>query len=255
MSSSFDADTRALATRAHLNSEGAKRNLEEWILEHVTPRPGSRVLDLGCGTGKQLFALSEHILPGGAALGLDISADAVDAVNSKARELGWPHIEATQGGLDDCVAAFDGQRFELILSCYAIYYSHDMLRLLLDLHGLLAPRGTLFICGPGEGTNEEILDLVRAVARSDDHGVRPVEDFVSPDQLEALSRRYSRVTVVRLSNPVEFPSARSVLDWWRNHNSYVPELDSAVDDRLTEHFAHLSSFTITKQVLGVVADA
>ena len=80
MSRCFDADTQALREREKVNAAGAVHNLEDWIIEQVCPSAGMRVLDLGCGTGKQMFAFVKQVSPEGSLVGLDISKEAVEAV-------------------------------------------------------------------------------------------------------------------------------------------------------------------------------
>ena len=41
-------------------------------------RPGMRILDLGCGSGKTTFYLNKLVQPGGSAIGVDISQERID---------------------------------------------------------------------------------------------------------------------------------------------------------------------------------
>jgi SAM-dependent methyltransferase len=52
--------------------------------------PGLRVLDAGCGTGDDAVALAALVQPGGAATGLDASAELVEAARRKAAPSGLP---------------------------------------------------------------------------------------------------------------------------------------------------------------------
>jgi hypothetical protein len=42
-----------------------------------------------------------------------------------------------------------------------------------------------------------------------------------------------------------------VLEWWKNHPSYLPEIYGQVEDELRTYFASKSNFVLTKSILGV----
>src|SRR5438445_2050568 len=117
------------------------------------------ILDLGCGLGKQTLFLAERLSPDTRILSIDLSGDAVDHVNTTAQRRALHNVGARRIGLDDCVAVFTGQKFDLILSTYAIYYASDMPWLLRSLVTLLHPGGTIFVCGNGAGSNRELYGI------------------------------------------------------------------------------------------------
>ena len=58
------------------NQEAMDRSLQEIsrvLLDHAAPRPGERVIDVGCGTGATTLAIAERVGPRGSVLGIDIS--------------------------------------------------------------------------------------------------------------------------------------------------------------------------------------
>lgn len=209
------------------------------------------VLDLGCGTGKQLFALAPLVGSAGRLVGVDIASSAVDEVNERAKASGAGHISAVRAALDDVPSEFAGATFDLILSTYAIYYSVDAAGLLCRLRNLLAPDGVAFVAGPGEGTNREVDDLVAEVLPTVAPPVQLVLDFMDPDELARLGASYAAVQTVRLENQIRFTSPDEVLRWWRNHNSYRSEADNAMSKALDRHFSRSAEFVLTKNVLGV----
>jgi SAM-dependent methyltransferase len=246
----FDADTTALRRRERLNGALAARNLEDWIVDRVHPRAGERVLDIGCGTGKQIFDLAQRI--GGLdILGIDISGDAIAAIRRRARDEAVPGIAARQMGIDDCVERLAPVAFDLILSTYAIYYSRDLGGTVKRLAQLLRPGGRAFLSGPGVGTNRELIAILRAVA-SDAGVVADIDDFISAGRIEAARRYWGAVELYRLDNEITFPSVDEVLGWWRNHNSYQPELENGVAASLAQVVARDGSFRLTKNVLGIL---
>src|ERR1700712_1561683 len=52
------------------------------------PRPGDRVLDIGCGFGDSTRRLGDLVGPEGEAVGLDVSAPFVEVASREAREAG-----------------------------------------------------------------------------------------------------------------------------------------------------------------------
>ena len=63
------------------------RRFTGWVLTHAGGTPRSRVLEIGCGTGSQLFHLAAA-LPDATFTGVDISERNVDLAKNRARELG-----------------------------------------------------------------------------------------------------------------------------------------------------------------------
>lgn len=249
----FDSDTSALVERAALNASRTDRDLESWIFGHLELTDGMRVADLGCGTGKQLFALAERVSPDAELIGIDISADAVAEVNERARREGRSNVRALRASLDDCPAALPDGRFDLLLSTYAVYYARDLSGLLERLRHVLSPNGSLFLSGPGAGTNREMITLVNAVDDAVGEPVPPVVDFLDGGQLEALGSRYRSVSLSRMENAVTFASPAEVMRWWRNHNMFRAAAEQSVMRELEAIFAKSAGFRLTKHVLGVHA--
>lgn len=215
----FNTDTAALKTRQDINTQLAKHNLEEWILNQITLFDGMDILDLGCGTGKQLFAIAPKV--NGKLVGIDISQAAIDEVNGK-----HPQVSAIRTSFDDPIEG----KYDLILSTYAIYYAKDMLSTIVKLKNNLKPNGKMFLVGPGDDTNHEFTYRMSQ---------KPIKDF-----LDTVDLPFAHVETVRLENKVVFPDKMKLFDWYSNHNSY---------DKNSVWKLSLFDFplTITKNVLGV----
>ena len=250
----FNTDTDALRSRALINMSKAKHDLEEWIIPLLPPLQGLQVLDLGCGTGKQVFRLAPHVSAEGRILGVDLSPKAVSTVSQRANTENLPWVEAQQMALDDCLHRLSGQHFDLIISSYAIYYSQDVAALLKGLRSLLTDRGVVFVCGPGKGTNSEIHDIVNSFIPSVSDQLEPVDDFLDSAQIREIAGAYSGSTVSRLENQILFNTADEVLSWWRHHNSFVSSVSAGVDDFVHAHFETNNIFSLTKNVLGARFD-
>ncbi|HET6167339.1 MAG TPA: methyltransferase domain-containing protein [Marmoricola sp.] len=83
----------------------------------LTPVPGLRVLDVGCGTGDSLRLLAERVDPGGSAVGVDVSSALLDVGRERAGLEGWSaewvHADAAALPFDD--GEFDGCLVERVL--------------------------------------------------------------------------------------------------------------------------------------------
>ncbi|MCK6570983.1 class I SAM-dependent methyltransferase [Myxococcota bacterium] len=268
MSQLFNVDTAALAQREALNHGAAQHDLEAWIRENVHLAAGHRVLDLGCGRGKQVFAFAPLVMPGGSIVGLDVSPEAAMEVRRRVAREDLRHIEMIECGLDDCVERLKGRVFDRILSTYAIYYSQDMVSLMLGLRLRLAPGGVALYSGFGRGSNREINEIIRHVAAgrtpgganpdanlTADRAVDPVEDFITPGEIDRLADAYTSVRIVRLENRMTFASVEDVMRWWAHHNSYRPELATRVRAGVASVVEHAGAFTLSKHVLGVLVHA
>ena len=246
----FDSDSLALENRIAANKI-ALYDLEEWIVKQIKIDSNMKILDLGCGTGKQIFTFHKLLSPDSQIIGVDISPDAVEKINQRAIKEAATNVKAVECELDNVINYFQGSRFDLIVSTYAIYYSRNMPKLLSSLTCLMSPKAQMFVCGYGKGTNQEIYNLINELTFNDKTRVVSIEDFINKDDIKNISQYYSSYRVVRLSNKIKFSSADAILSWWTNHNSYIPEIHQDVRRVLDAFFQKNDFFFLSKSVLGV----
>jgi SAM-dependent methyltransferase len=63
------------------------RRLKAWAVDRLDPQPREQAVDVGCGTGEDAMALAT-ILPGGGAVGVDVSAAMVEEARRRAEAVG-----------------------------------------------------------------------------------------------------------------------------------------------------------------------
>lgn len=88
------------------------------LVRTVAPRPGERVLDIGCGRGAALFRLAEAVGPSGRVLGVDVAPRMVEATRDDARRrgLGTVDVEVMDGSaLEPGTGPFDLAVASLVL--------------------------------------------------------------------------------------------------------------------------------------------
>lgn len=252
MENQFNTDTKALGIREDLNQTAAY-NLEDWMLGFMQPFADMSVLDIGCGRGKQVFYYQKFISPAGKIVGIDASQEAVDIVNQRAEENNFNNVSATCALIDEVPELFAGKKFDRIISSYAIYYSDHLVELLIDLKALLNPGGLVLICGYGKNSNEEIINMINS--HRENNPLPQTDDFISEEDLKTVAAHYRQNKTYTLNNRITFNSAEDVLAWWRNHNTFVPDLNDAIAKELNEHFRLNETFLLAKNVLAIQLEA
>src|SRR5262245_15251223 len=88
----------------------ASRPIHEWLVAHLDPQPGQRVLEIAAGPGDTGF-LAARLLGNGRLISTDISPIMVDAARKRAAEFGITNVEhqvLDAQAMDLPDASFDG---------------------------------------------------------------------------------------------------------------------------------------------------
>ncbi len=155
----FQETTDDLAKRINIHSRFGSRDIDQWMLEILDLQPGIKILDVGCGSGKQCFSYYHHLGGKVEITGTDVSESLLDEARSKNQELGNP-IEFK---FLDFNQPFDlpESHYDLISACFAIYYAQDIPFTLSEMHRLLVPGGRLFTTGPMPGNKQLFYDIIK----------------------------------------------------------------------------------------------
>jgi ubiquinone/menaquinone biosynthesis C-methylase UbiE len=107
-------------------------------LARLTLRPGERLLDVGCGTGALLYALSQRH-PGAQLSGVD----PVPEMLAVARRRLPPEVELQAGWAERL--PFESAQFDAVVSCNMFHYIREPAAALREIRRVLAPGGRLVI--------------------------------------------------------------------------------------------------------------
>ena len=119
----FDNHIATIYESWHQSSHGRAidRSLEQLLLALLDPRPGERVLDIGCGTGNHLLIFSK--------LGLDVSGiDASPHMIHKAKERLGRRCTLKTGRAEDL--PFDDNEFDLAVLINTLEFLDDPIQAL-----------------------------------------------------------------------------------------------------------------------------
>lgn len=112
------------------------------LIAHLDPPEGGRVLEIGCGTGRNLDLIGRRH-PGARRFGLDISSEMLRSARKKLGESARL-AEGDACGFD-AGALFGEPVFERVVFSYALSMIPDWTRALEEAAGKLAPGGELHV--------------------------------------------------------------------------------------------------------------
>lgn len=212
MAFEYHETTEDLKTRIDIHQRYGSRNIDEWMLELVEPVQGSRILDVGCGSGKQLLAFHQHLNGKALITGGDVNPALLSEAQARNAQLGNPWKLVTL----DFDRPFDlaSGSYDLVTCCFALYYARDFAFTVGEMHRVLAPGGRLFTTGPLPGNKALFYELIQE-ATGKPIPPMPGSSRYGSEILEAIRARCSAVEVHVFENPLEFESVSPFLEYTR----------------------------------------
>jgi len=93
------------------------------VVDVLSPRPGERVLDVGCGNGALSLAIGPLVAPDGSVVGLDISGPMLAMATARARVADLENVHFEQG--DAQVHRLPDAGFDAIVSRFGVMFFDD----------------------------------------------------------------------------------------------------------------------------------
>ncbi|HUR05337.1 MAG TPA: methyltransferase domain-containing protein [Nonomuraea sp.] len=119
------------------------RPLGAAALDRLCPRPGERILDVGCGCGGSTVELAAATGPGGEAVGVDLASSMLDAARARFPGERHPGLRFVTADIET-VEAVPGAPFDAAFSRMALMLLADPLAGCTTVRRSLRPGGRLF---------------------------------------------------------------------------------------------------------------
>lgn len=127
-----------------------ERQLDEFLqspldelLKIANPRPGERVLDVGCGTGVSTFAVARQILSNGHVVGLDVSRSILDRARNYLEATDLSNVSFLEA--DAQTHKFETELFDLIISRFGVMFFDEPVAAFHNLANSLRPGGRVAV--------------------------------------------------------------------------------------------------------------
>ena len=190
--------------RTHATYSETPDDIDATVLEHAAPDTGADVLDIGCGTGALLRALSAR--HAGRIVGCDLSPEAVRGA-AAIEGVGACWADATR-------LPFRDARFDLVMARHMLYHVSDVASAIREARRVLAPEGSFVVTVNRRRPTPRTVALVRTSIEG--VGVQPEQDIpnerVHADNVvELLLGSFARVEVHEHDNALVFPEPEPLI--------------------------------------------
>ena len=204
--------TKDLQTRIDIHQRFGSRDIDAWMLDLLRPPSGSHILDVACGSGKQLRAFDAYLQGEAHLTGGDISEELLAQARLLNQHSGgrWT-IEALD--FNRPFSHEDGS-FALTSCCFAIYYATQAAFTIGEMHRVLGPGGRLFTTGPLPENKRLFYEVIQE-ATGKVIPPMPGSSRYGSEILEAIRSRFDSVQVHRFENPLRFEALQPFLDYTR----------------------------------------
>ncbi len=212
-------------------------------IDHLSLRPGDRVLDVCSGSGASAIPAAMRVGPTGHVIGVDLAESLLELAEKKAKQQGLEHIEFRCGDFENL--GLPDACFDAVVCVFGIFFVPDMVAAVQELWRMIRPGGKLAITSWGEKVFEpanQAFWQVLAVERPDlAKNVTPWERIRQPHSLQALLEA-GGATNVEVIKDVGIHKLTSPEDWWTmvlggGLRGIVNQLDAAAQERV--HQANL----------------
>jgi ubiquinone/menaquinone biosynthesis C-methylase UbiE len=213
MEINYRETTNDLLKRIDIHKQFGARDIDQWMLELLDIQKGAKILDVGCGAGKQCL-LFHNALDGQAEItGGDVNAELLARARQENAQIGNP-ITFTEVDFNRRFPFADNQ-FDLESCCFAIYYAADIPFTIGEMHRVLKLGGRLFTTGPMPENKKLFYDVIREATNDKPIPPMPGSSRYSSLILDAIRARFAKVEVHVFENPLAFKEVEPFLAYTR----------------------------------------
>jgi ubiquinone/menaquinone biosynthesis C-methylase UbiE len=208
----YQETTNDLLARIDIHQKYGSRDIDEWMLHQLSPQKGSKILDIGCGAGKQCFLFYKALEGEADITGGDVNPELLDKARQENARIG-NRIKFIDLNFNQRFPLDDNQ-FDLLTSCFAIYYSEDIPFTISEMHRVLKPGGRLFTTGPMPENKRLFYDIIFEATHKPIPPM-PGSSRYSSQIYHAIHSLYSRVEIQIFENPLIFETVDPFLTYTR----------------------------------------
>jgi ubiquinone/menaquinone biosynthesis C-methylase UbiE len=212
MKINFQETTKDLAVRIDIHSKFGARDIDAWMLDLINLQPGTKILDVGCGSGKQCFSYYTKLNSQADITGGDVSQELLAQAEAENTRLNtgikFEHLDFNKDfpHLDN--------EFDFLSCCFAIYYAENIPFTISEMHRVTKPGGRLFTTGPMPQNKKAFYDIIKEATHKPIPPM-PGSSRYSTEILSTVKSLYSSVDLHIFENPLTFESVEPYMAYTR----------------------------------------
>jgi ubiquinone/menaquinone biosynthesis C-methylase UbiE len=210
MKINYQEPAKDLLVRIDIHEKYGARNIDQWTVDVLQPKPGMRILDVGCGAGKQCFLYSDFAERGASIIGGDVSTELLERARSKNAERG----DAVEFQFLDFNKRFEfpDASFDLVSSAFAIYYATDLGFTFGEAHRVLKTGGRLFVTGPLPENKRMFYEIIQEATN------KPIPPMPGSSRFRSeiygtIESKFAKTELLSFENPITFPTVQPFMDY------------------------------------------
>lgn len=210
MEINFQETARDLRTRIDIHQKYGARDIDQWTTEVLRPTAGMKILDVGCGAGKQCFLYSDYTGHQATIIGGDVSMELLEEARAKNASRGDTVRFQT---LDfNKRFEFGADEFDLISSAFAIYYAKDLAFTFGEARRVLKAGGRLFVTGPLPENKKMFYDIIHEASNTPIPPM-PGSSRFKTDIFQTIKGLFAKTELLTFENPITFPEVQPFMDY------------------------------------------
>ena len=208
----YQETTNDLLARIDIHKKYGSRDIDQWMLHLLNPQKGSTILDVGCGSGKQCFLFYKALEGDADITGGDVNSELLEKARQENAKIG-NRIKLIDLDFNQRFQLSDNL-YDLVTSCFAIYYSEDIPFTISEMHRVIKPGGRLFTTGPMPENKRLFYDIIHEATQQP---IPPMPGSSRYSSLiyNAIQALFSTVEIHIFENPLVFESIEPFLTYTR----------------------------------------
>lgn len=264
MEINYQETGKDLLVRIDIHSKYGSANIDQWTVDLLKPQAGYKILDVGCGSGKQCFLYNDYVKGQAEIIGGDFSEELLEKARAEDEKRGTG-IEFMFLDFNKRFP-FEADQFDLLSSAFAIYYASDLDFTFEEAHRVLKPGGRLFVTGPLPENKQMFYDIIKE-ATNKPIPPMPGSSRFKGDIFGTIDKIFTRTELHTFKNPLTFPEVRPFMDYvraslsedrklwtsmFKNRDEYKALIQS-IETVATRWFERDGKLVMTKVVGGILA--